>query len=90
MLKSSEINRITIDTATDLWYNTSMKNNNNNTTLTMKGNSNMTVETLYVIRRDWTEWLEAFSTLEKAQERFGRFQESNPDWNLQILAEKQE
>ena len=40
---------------------------------------------LYVIYRDWTEWLEAFSTLEKARERFKRYQESNPDWNLQIL-----
>ena len=45
---------------------------------------------LYVIRRDWQEWVEAFSTLEKAQTRFDELAVSNPSWNLQIVAEKQE
>ena len=45
---------------------------------------------LYVIKRDWTEWVEAFSTLAEAQIRFDELGISNPDWNLQILAEKQE
>ena len=42
---------------------------------------------LYVIRRNWTEWVEAFTTLAEAQIRFDELGISNPDWNLQILAE---
>tara|TARA_R110000787_G_scaffold18176_1_gene55996 strand:+ start:134 stop:361 length:228 start_codon:yes stop_codon:yes gene_type:complete len=42
---------------------------------------------LYVIRRDWHEWVEAFSTLAEAQIRFDQFKAEQPDWNLQILAE---
>ena len=42
---------------------------------------------LYVIRRNWTEWVEAFPTLAEAQIRFDELGISNPDWNLQILAE---
>ena len=44
---------------------------------------------LYVIRRNWTEWVEAFLTLAEAQIRFAELAVSNPSWNLQILAEKQ-
>jgi len=40
---------------------------------------------LFVIRRNWTEWVEAFSTLAEAQARFDELAVSNPDWNLQIL-----
>jgi hypothetical protein len=40
---------------------------------------------LYVIYRNWTEWVEAFSTLAEAQIRFDELAVSNPDWNLQIL-----
>ena len=42
---------------------------------------------LYVIRRDWQEWVEAFPTLAEAQTRFDALKDENPDWNLQILAE---
>ena len=42
---------------------------------------------LYVIRRDWQEWVEAFSTLAEAQARFDELAVSNPSWNLQILSE---
>jgi len=42
---------------------------------------------LYVIRRDWHEWVEAFSTLAEAQIRFDVLKAEQPDWNLQILAE---
>jgi hypothetical protein len=42
---------------------------------------------LYVIRRNWTEWVEAFSTLIEAQIRFDELAVSNPSWNLQILCE---
>ena len=45
---------------------------------------------LYVIKRNWNEWVEAFSTLAEAQIRFDELAVSNPSWNLQILAEKQE
>jgi|TARA_R110000796_G_scaffold86196_1_gene186662 hypothetical protein len=44
---------------------------------------------LYVIRRNWTEWVEAFSTLAEAQVRFDALKNEYPDWNLQIEAEKQ-
>ena len=40
---------------------------------------------LYVIYRNWTEWVEAFSTLAEAQIRFDELAVSNPSWNLQIL-----
>jgi hypothetical protein len=45
---------------------------------------------LYVIRRDWHEWVEAFSTLAEAQIRFDQFKAECPEWNLQIVAESQE
>ena len=45
---------------------------------------------LYVIRRNWTEWVEAFSTIAEAQARFDALKAERPEWNLQILAEKQE
>ena len=41
---------------------------------------------LYVIYRNWTEWVEAFSTLIEAQARFDALKAECPDWNLQILA----
>ena len=40
---------------------------------------------LFVIRRNWTEWVEAFSTLAEAQTRFDAIKAEQPDWNLQIL-----
>jgi uncharacterized protein with GYD domain len=40
---------------------------------------------LYVIRRNWTEWVEAFSTLAEAQTRFAALKAEMPEWNLQIL-----
>ena len=40
---------------------------------------------LYVIYRNWTEWVEAFSTLAEAQTRFDALKAEQPDWNLQIL-----
>ena len=42
---------------------------------------------LFVIRRNWTEWVEAFSTLAEAQTRFDALKAEQPDWNLQILSE---
>ena len=42
---------------------------------------------LYVIRRDWQEWVEAFSTLAEAQARFDMLKAEQPEWNLQILSE---
>jgi hypothetical protein len=45
---------------------------------------------LYVIRQNWTEWVESFSTLAEAQTRFDVLKAEQPEWNLQILAEKQE
>ena len=45
---------------------------------------------LYVIKRNHTEWVEAFSTLVEAQARFDALKAERPEWNLQILAEKQE
>ena len=42
---------------------------------------------LYVIYRNWTEWVEAFSTLAEAQTRFDALKAEQPDWNLQILPE---
>ena len=42
---------------------------------------------LYVIYRDWTGWVEAFSTLAEAQTRFDVLKAEQPDWNLQILSE---
>ena len=48
------------------------------------------VKMLYVIRRNWTEWVEAFSTIAEAQARFNVLMAEYPEWNLQILAEEQE
>ena len=45
---------------------------------------------LYVIRRNWTEWVEAFSTIAEAQARFNELMAEQPEWNLQILCEEQE
>ena len=45
---------------------------------------------LYVIRRNWQEWVEAFSTLAEAQARFDVLKAEQPEWNLQILLEKKE
>jgi len=45
---------------------------------------------LYVIRRNWTEWVEAFSTLAEAQTRFDVLKAEMPEWNLQILCEEME
>ena len=42
---------------------------------------------LFVIRRNWTEWVEAFTTLAEAQIRFGVLKAEQPEWNLQILSE---
>ena len=42
---------------------------------------------LYVIYRNWTEWVEAFSTLAEAQARFDALKAEQPEWNLQILCE---
>ena len=44
---------------------------------------------LYVIKKDWHEWVEAFSTLAEAQTRFDALKAENPEWNLQILLKKQ-
>ena len=44
---------------------------------------------LYVIKRNWNEWVEAFSTLAEAQTRFDELKAENPEWNLQILLKKQ-
>jgi len=43
---------------------------------------------LYVIRRNWHEWVEAFATLTEAQARFDEFKAERPEWNLQIVCEK--
>ena len=69
----------TLERLTSKQYRTATNQNSS-----MKG-TNM----LYVIRRDWQEWVEAFSTLAEAQIRFDELAVSNPSWNLQILAEKQ-
>ena len=45
---------------------------------------------LYVIKRNWNEWVEAFSTLAEAQTRFDALKAENPEWNLQILLKKKE
>ena len=45
---------------------------------------------LYVIKRNWNEWVEAFSTLAEAQTRFDELKAENPEWNLQILLKEQE
>ena len=45
---------------------------------------------LYVIKRNHTEWVEAFSTLAEAQVRFDELKAENPEWNLQILLKKKE
>ena len=49
---------------------------------------------LYVIKRfdclPVEEHVQGFSTLAEAQVRFDELAVSNPSWNLQILAEKQE
>jgi len=76
MNKTIKINQIAIDNSGNLCYNDTMKN---------KGN-----KMLYVIRRNWTEWVEAFSTIAEAQARFNVLMAEQPEWNLQILAEKQE
>jgi hypothetical protein len=57
---------------------------------TNQNNSTKGINMLYVIRRDWQEWVEAFSTLAEAQTRFAALKAECPDWNLQILAEEQE
>ncbi len=44
---------------------------------------------LYIIKKNWTEWVEAFSTLAEAQVRFDALKNEYPNWNLQIEAEKQ-
>jgi hypothetical protein len=44
---------------------------------------------LYVIKRNWNEWVESFSTLAEAQTRFDELKAENPEWNLQILLKKQ-
>ena len=43
---------------------------------------------VYVIKKDWYEWVEAFSTLAEAQTRFDELKAENPEWNLQILLKK--
>jgi len=45
---------------------------------------------LYVIKRNWNEWVEAFSTLKEAQARFDVLKAEQPEWNLQILLKKKE
>ena len=45
---------------------------------------------IYVIKRNHTEWVEAFSTLAEAQTRFDELKAENPEWNLQILLKKKE
>ena len=45
---------------------------------------------LYVIRRNWQEWVEAFLTLAEAQARFDVLKAEQPEWNLQILCEETE
>jgi len=45
---------------------------------------------LYVIKRNWNEWVEAFSTLAEAQARFDALKAENPEWNLQILLKEKE
>ena len=86
MLKSSEINRITIDTASDLWYNISMKSNNNNTntTLTKKGKFNMT----YTVKRN-TEVLYNGTDLVHAKWRFQLSSQMNSNHTLTLYADKQ-
>ena len=44
---------------------------------------------LYIIKKNWTEWVEAFSTLAEAQIRFDDLKAQMPEWNLQIICEKQ-
>jgi hypothetical protein len=44
---------------------------------------------LYIIKKNWTEWVEAFSTLAEAQIRFDVLKAEKPEWNLQIICEKQ-
>jgi hypothetical protein len=75
MNKTIKINQIAIDNSGNLCYNDTMKN---------KGN-----KMLYVIKRNHTEWVEAFSTLAEAQTRFDELKAENPEWNLQILLKKQ-
>ena len=81
MLKSSKINHIAIDTATDLWYNTSMKSNNNNTntTLTKKGKFNMT----YTVKRN-TETLYNGTDLVHAKWRFQLSSQMNQNATLTL------
>jgi len=43
---------------------------------------------VYVIKKDWYEWVEAFSTLAKAQAHFDVLKAEHPEWNLQILLKK--
>jgi|TARA_B110001454_G_C12530151_1_gene354874 hypothetical protein len=40
---------------------------------------------LFVIYKNWTEWVEAFPTLAEAQTRFDALKAEQPDLNLQIL-----
>ena len=56
---------------------------------TNQNNSTKGINMLYVIRRDWQEWVEAFSTLAEAQIRFDALKAEQPEWNLQIICEKQ-
>jgi hypothetical protein len=79
--KTSEINLIAIDAATDLWYNTSMKSNNNNTntTLTKKGKFNMT----YTVKRN-TETLYNGTDLVHAKWRFQLSSQMNQNATLTL------
>ena len=45
---------------------------------------------LYIIKKNWTDWVEAFSTLAEAQIRFDALKAEKPEWNLQIICEKQQ
>ena len=52
-------------------------------------NRNNGINLLYVIRRNWTEWVVAFPTLVEAQARFDMLKAERPEWNLQIVCEEQ-
>ena len=57
-------------------------------TATNQNSSTKGTKMLYVIYRNWTEWVEAFSTLAEAQTRFAALKAEMPEWNLQILCEE--
>ena len=44
---------------------------------------------LYVIRRNQTEWIDAFLTLAEAKNRHDALMVKNPDWRLYIFGENQ-